>query len=93
MQIDKQLRRTEGVVRFGLRVDFKRKRFWTYSVWVNADAIRSFVTTEPHSIAVKKFSKWAGEGAAFVQWTNPDGKVDWAEGDRQLTNPTFYYHQ
>jgi len=32
-RVEQQLRRTEGVVRYGLRTNLPRKRFWTYSVW------------------------------------------------------------
>jgi hypothetical protein len=39
------------------------------------------------------FEQWAGKGAAFVEWNNTDGRVDWAEADRRLKNPTFYYGQ
>jgi len=39
------------------------------------------------------FAHWAGKGAAFVEWTNADGKVDWDEADRRLKDPTFYYGQ
>ncbi|HZD12301.1 MAG TPA: hypothetical protein VE177_02120 [Candidatus Binatus sp.] len=92
-RVEQQLRRTEGVVRYGLKTDFRHKRFWTYSVWKNRQAIRPFVESEPHATAVKKFVRWAGEGAAFVQWNNNDGKVDWEEANRRLKNPTFYYRK
>ncbi len=92
-RVEQQLRRTDGVVRYGLKTDFLHKRFWTYSVWKNRDAIRPFISAEPHATAVKKFAEWAGEGAAFVEWVNTVGKVDWEEADRKLNNPTFYYRR
>jgi len=36
--------------------------------------MQSFVTAEPHSTAIRKFAERAGEGAAFVDWDNTDGK-------------------
>ncbi|HZY46635.1 MAG TPA: hypothetical protein VFE96_02455 [Candidatus Bathyarchaeia archaeon] len=90
-RVEKQLRATESVVRYGLRTDFLHKRFWTYSVWKKREAIGPFVTAEPHATAVKKFSEWAGEGAAFAEWNNTDGKIDWEEADRRLKNPKFYF--
>ena len=92
-RVEQQLRRTEGLVRYGLKADFLHKKFWTYSVWKNAEAISPFVSTEPHATAVKKFAEWSAEGAAFSQWNNTDGKIDWAEGDHRLKTPTFYYRK
>jgi hypothetical protein len=92
-KVEQQLRGTEGVVRYGLKTDFPHKRFWTYSVWKDHQAIGPFVTGEPHATAVKKFAEWAGQGAAFVRWDNEDGKVDWEEAYRRLQNPTFYYQK
>jgi len=89
--VEQQLRRTEGVVRYGLRTNLPGKKFWTYSVWKDAQAIQPFVVTEPHSTAVRKFKDWADEGAAFSEWQNNDGKVDWDETERRLKNPTYYY--
>jgi len=90
-RVEQQVRRTQGIVRYGLRTNLPSKKFWTYSVWKDAQAIQPFAVTEPHSTAVMKFKEWADEGAAFAQWQNNDGKVDWDEAERQLKNPTYYY--
>jgi hypothetical protein len=92
-RVEQQARKSEGLVRYGLKTDFPHRRFWTYSVWKSRGAVGSFVAAEPHSSAVKLFSRWAEKGAAFVEWTGPDGKVDWAEANRRLKNPTFYYQE
>jgi hypothetical protein len=92
-RVEAQLRRTEGVVRYGLRTDFPHKRFWTFSVWKNRQAIVPFVAGEPHATAVRRFEEWAGEGAAFVEWSNSDGRLDWDEANRRLKSPTFYYRR
>jgi hypothetical protein len=92
-RVEDQLRGTEGVVRYGLKTDFLHKRFWTYSVWKSRQAVGPFVAADPHATAVKKFAVWAGEGAAFVEWSNTDGKVDWEEAARRLKSPTFYYRK
>jgi hypothetical protein len=92
-RVEKQLRSTKNVVRYGLKTDFVHKRFWTFSVWNKREAIRVFVSAEPHATAVRKFAEWSGGGASFVQWNSTDGKVDWEEADRRLKNPTFYYRK
>jgi hypothetical protein len=91
--VERQLRESEGLVRYGLRTDLPHKRFWTYSVWNSRQGIGPFVAAQPHATAVEMFAHWAGKGAAFVEWTNADGKVDWDEADRRLKDPTFYYGQ
>ena len=92
-QVEQQLRKSEGLVRYGLKTDLPRKRFWTYSVWMGREGIGPFVAAQPHATAVKTFARWAGKGAAFVEWNNSDGTVDWEEAARRLKNPTFYYGQ
>ncbi|HEV2390183.1 MAG TPA: hypothetical protein VGS04_05605 [Nitrososphaerales archaeon] len=79
------------VIRFGLKTDLPRKRFWTLSVWADRESMRRFVTAEPHATAQRKFGKWAGRGAAFVEWKNTDGAIDWAEAKDRLKTPSFYY--
>lgn len=92
-KVEKQLKQTEGIVRYGLKADFIHKKFWTYSVWRSEDAIQPFIHAEPHATAIRKFADWSAEGAAFAQWNNNDGKINWKEGDRQLLTPTFYYQK
>ncbi|HEV2139502.1 MAG TPA: hypothetical protein VGR53_11765 [Nitrososphaerales archaeon] len=60
--VERQLRKTEGVVRYGLKTDFLHKRFWTYSVWKDRKAIGFFVTTEPHATAVKRICRMGRRG-------------------------------
>jgi hypothetical protein len=90
-RVEQQLLRTTGLVRYGLRADVFRKRFWTLSVWMDLNAMNAFVHTEPHRTAVARFSAWAGEGAAFVQWRKDGASVDWDDALVRLQTPTFYY--
>jgi len=92
-QVVRQLRGIEGVVRYGLRTDLPHKRFWTYSVWKDPQAIRLFVAEEPHATAIKRFAQWAGAGAAFVEWKDMEGRVDWEEAGRRLKTPTYFYRR
>ncbi len=90
-RIQEQLGRSEGVVRYGVRTDIPRKRFWTLSVWTDEKLMRTFVKAEPHLAAIKKFESWAGEGASFVEYTSTTGEIDWEEAENRLKNPTFYF--
>ena len=38
-KIEQQLRQGEGSVRYGVRTDIPRKRFWTLSVWTDREAM------------------------------------------------------
>ena len=87
----KQVKETNGAMNYAVKADFPKKHFWTLSIWKDQDSLRRFVTAEPHATAIKKFTEWAGEGSAFVEWTSPSNSIDWAEALERLKNPTFYY--
>ena len=55
------------------------------------NSLRRFIGIEPHATAVRKFTEWAGEGSAFVEWTSPNNAIDWPEALEKLKNPTYYY--
>lgn len=93
MHVERQLKQTPGVIRFGLRAAPLRKQFWTLSVWTDRDSVNSLVHTGIHVEAVRRFPDWAGPGAAFVEWTSADGAIDWTEANVRLQNPTFYYRE
>jgi hypothetical protein len=79
------------VVRFGVKTDLLHKRFMTLSVWSDREAMRRFASTEPHATAVRKFAKWAGKGAAFVEWKGGESSIDWDDAMKRLDKPTFYF--
>jgi hypothetical protein len=87
----KQVKQTKGVMNYAVKADFPKKHFWTLSTWKDQDSLRRFVMAEPHATAIKRFSKWAGEGSAFVEWTSSSDSIDWKEALERLKNPTFYY--
>ena len=90
-RVEKQLKQTRGLARYSVRADFLRKRFWTLTVWKDKKFIDSFVQLEPHAEAVRKFKDWAGEGAAFVEWSTANSSIDWDIAMQKLNTPTFYY--
>jgi quinol monooxygenase YgiN len=92
-KVEAQLRKSEGLVRYALRTDFPHKRFWTLSVWTDRDAVRRFVTAEPHLTALRSFAKWAAPGAAFVEWEDSDGRADWGVAMKRLEASTRRYAQ
>jgi hypothetical protein len=92
-QVEKQLKKSPGIVAYSLAVDLPRRHFWTYSVWSDPDAVPAFTKALPHATAVEKFKDWAGEGAAFVRWQTRSLNLDWAEAFRRLEEPSFFYQK
>ena len=60
---------------YAINSDFPKKHFWTLSICEGEGSLRRFVMTEPHAIAVRKFTEWAGDGFAFVEWAGSDVSV------------------
>jgi quinol monooxygenase YgiN len=87
----KQIKEDEGAANYAVRANLLKKHFWTLSIWKDQNSLRRFIMTEPHATAVKKFTEWAGEGSAFVEWSSPENTIDWPEALRKLQNPTYYY--
>jgi len=90
-RVEKQLKETPGLIRYGLRANLLRKHFCTFTVWTERASANAFVPREPHATAVARFKAWAGDGAAFVEWQSRDGAIDWGEALERLKNPSFYY--
>jgi 4-hydroxyphenylpyruvate dioxygenase-like putative hemolysin len=92
LRIERQVKRSPGLMGYGLRAHVLQKRFWTLSVWNQASQIGVFVRSEPHATAVARFVQWAGPGAAFVQWKAAGVRPAWKDAVERLKTPTFYYH-
>ncbi|MGH9451679.1 MAG: antibiotic biosynthesis monooxygenase [Terriglobia bacterium] len=90
-RIEKQLKKSPGLMRYGLHTNLPRKQFWTLSVWADRQEMNNFVSREPHTAAVKKFDQWAGTGAAFAEWESQNASFPWAKALEELTHPKFYH--
>ncbi len=85
--VQKQLKGTSGLVRYGLRANFLRKRYWTYSVWADRASVDAFLRAEPHRTAMRRLSQWIAPGdAAFVTWESTDDSINWKEGLDRLNS-------
>ena len=87
----KQIKNSKGIADYAVKADLSKKNFWTLSIWNDIESLKLFVPKEPHATAIKKFTEWAGEGSAFVEWTKPSKEINWPEAMIKLENPTFYY--
>ena len=91
MKITKQLRNSQGIVRFVLRTNLPRKTFWTISVWTQRESMASFSRSEPHRTAVQRFFTWGTDKAAIAEWSSSKMEIDWAEAESRLKEPLFRY--
>ena len=87
----KQIKGSEGAINYAVKGNLLKKHFWTLSIWRDNDSLRHFIMEEPHATAVRKFTEWAGEGSAFVEWNSHNDTIDWPEALKKLENPTYYY--
>jgi hypothetical protein len=83
--VQRQLKRTPGLVRYGLRTNFIRKRYWTFSVWKDRASLDAFIQAEPHASAMMKMHQWVVPGdSAFVTWDSADYSINWEGGLERL---------
>jgi heme-degrading monooxygenase HmoA len=80
MDIRRQLKRTDGLIGFGLDANLVRRTFWTLSVWRNADSLDAFARTNPHAAHVKRIRPLMN-ATTFVTWTTTGDQlpVTWDE--------------
>ena len=79
--VQRQLKETSGLVRYGLRTDFIRKRYWTFSVWTDQTSLDAFLQAEPHAAAMRRMHQWVVPGdSAFVTWNSADDSINCEEG-------------
>jgi hypothetical protein len=90
-EVEAQVLASRGAIRYSVKTDIPRKRFWTLSVWEKREDMALFSRSEPHRTAMKHFYEWGTEAAAIAEWTNADGKIDWKDAERRLKQPAFRY--
>ena len=67
-ETERQLRRSRGLIGYSVGAEFLRRRFWTLSAWEDAQALREFVESIPHSDIMEALAPQMGK-TRFAQWT------------------------
>ena len=89
--VQKQLKETSGLVRYGLRANVIRKRYWTFSVWADRASLDAFLQAEPHATAIRRMRQWVVPGdSAFVTWKSTDDSINWKEGLDRLRSSSSH---
>ena len=80
----KQIKESEGAINYAVKGNLLKKHFWTFSIWKDHNSLKRFIMEDPHATAIRKFTEWAGEGSAFVEWTSPNNTIDWPKALKNL---------
>ena len=85
--IKRQLKGIPGVIKYWLRADFLRLRFYTISVWEDDRSINEFVRTGNHRAAMGGFDEIAVRGESdFTRWrASAPVKADWRDAAERLS--------
>lgn len=60
--------------------------FWTRTAWTDRDAMRRFITSEPHLATMSHLSTWCDE-ATFVDWEQIEPDLpEWHAAHGRLVN-------
>jgi hypothetical protein len=86
--IQRQLRRTLGLLGYSLLARILQRQFWTLSVWEGEAALHQFVVEHPHSHVMRalrekmeqtRFVRWSMRGAEFPpRWPEAFARRDTA---------------
>lgn len=78
-----QVRRAPGY-RSGSALSDRRLTFWTLTVWDDEAAMRAYMLSGAHRLAMPKLVHWCDE-ASVVHWpTEPDAAPAWNEATRRM---------
>jgi heme-degrading monooxygenase HmoA len=66
--IQRELRRTDGIIGYSLLAHPLRRDFWTLSAWHNKASLNSFVRSQVHATAIKTLRAHMGQ-TRFIEWT------------------------
>jgi hypothetical protein len=83
IRIERQLKRTRGVVGYRTAAHPLSLTFYHLSAWIDADAIERFMETQPHLLAMQKLSGQLGL-TVFRNW-----EIDGSELPLQLGGELF----
>jgi hypothetical protein len=61
LAIRRQLASADGLVGYALDANLFHRTFWTFSVWIDADRLHAFSTSDPHRRIIARLRPLMGE--------------------------------
>ena len=89
-KVQKRLRDTPGYATHGVRADFFRLTFRTYSIYESREALQDLIYSPEHAEAMAKMGEWSGPESRTTNWTSESREIDWADGLRRLAETPAY---
>jgi hypothetical protein len=81
----KQVKHANGFQGGALLAD-RSWTFWTMTAWDSDEAMRRYMTTAPHKVAMPRLLHWCDE-ASVVHWNQPEtGLPPWSAADQRMRN-------
>ncbi|GEM_PF-317583 len=90
MRIYQDARSRPGFVGGGIRGQWWKKRFWTYTIWESREDMERFTKSGEHAQAVNRVREFAAPGSCYVEW-EAGGEPDWSGAISRLEHPTRYF--
>lgn len=79
----RQARASDGCFKADVRT-IRGRIFWTKTVWRDEPAMRAFMMSGAHEIALRKLPHWCDE-ASLVHWEETSPELpDWSEAEKKL---------
>ena len=88
MAIGRQARGSAGFVGLKLRAQFRRRTFWTVTVWTDEASMIEFVRTDPHRTTMRTFAR-VMTSSTSARWQVADGVPGWDEVARRLDHSSI----
>jgi hypothetical protein len=90
MRVYRHAHEHEGFVAGGIKSKWCVRKFWSYTVWEDRDAMMRFVNSGPHAEAARRIQHFAAPGSCYVEWVS-EQPPDWPEALQRLERPTRYF--
>lgn len=90
MRIYHYARECPGYFAGGIRAQWWKKRFYSYTIWEDRESMLRFVESGPHALAAARILEYADSGSCFTEFVS-EAPPDWDVAEQQLSIPTRYF--
>ena len=85
--IQRQLLDAKGLMGYALEAGLWSKKFWTLSVWEDAESLMEFVAHLPHSDVMNRLAPYMSQ-TRFTQWKMKGSEIppNWGEAKERMAH-------